>query len=241
MILSATVLFIVLLCLGYLLSAYLYRLRHKKFAGSSLQTKILFWIPIYGVFLFYIYSWQLWQLAIIMLLVALMVVESARVRMDRGLRGLNVLHVLIISGGLLASYLIIQQQEDYQRLLVIVAFSSVLSDVTAFFFGNFFGRHRLPAIFNPMKYWEGVVGQLAGAFIGVVLLNTFVLSDDIALFVAIPIGVGAAIGDLFNSYLKRKVGVKDWSNFLPGHGGYIDRLSSLSMSALLVELSLMVF
>jgi len=120
---------------------------------------------------------------------------------------------------------------QFVNLLITICFASVLSDVTAFFMGNYLGKHKLPALFNKNKSWEGVAGQIIGAFIGVVLVNVYVVHIP-TLLLFLPIGIGAAVGDLANSYVKRFLDIKDWSNNIPGHGGYLDRLSSLVGSAL---------
>lgn len=234
MIVEATVVFLALLFIGYFLSAYLYHQKGKPFVGSMLQVKILMWLPIYLVFLLYVYGSRYFQMAVVIALIAVMLFEMLRIKMRQELRVVSSVHVLLMSAGMFASYQIVLQQADYQQILLTIAFASVLSDVTAFFFGNFFGSHHLPKVLNDRKSWEGVLGQIIGAFLGVILLNAFVLPSSASLFIALPIGIGAVIGDLFNSYIKRRVGIKDWSGYLPGHGGYIDRLSSLSMSILLV-------
>jgi phosphatidate cytidylyltransferase len=129
-------------------------------------------------------------------------------------------HVLLYAHGL----------NHGKQILLGVAFASVLSDVTAFFMGNYGGRHKLPAAFNDHKSWEGVAGQIIGAFIGITLAKLFLGLPALDWWVALPVGIGAALGDLLNSFMKRREGVKDWSNFLPGHGGFLDRFASLSFS-----------
>ena len=115
-------------------------------------------------------------------------------------------------------------------LLITLCFTTVLADVTAFFMGNYLGKHKLPAALNDRKSWEGAMGQVAGALLGVVLVNAYVIHVP-SLWLFLPIGAGSAAGDLANSYVKRLAGIKDWSDNIPGHGGYLDRFSSLAGSA----------
>ena len=60
-------------------------------------------------------------------------------------------------------------------------------------------------------------------------------------WLGLPIGLGSAAGDLTNSYVKRQLGIKDWSKLLPGHGGFTDRLSSLSGAAMVLFYTLLLF
>lgn len=137
--------------------------------------------------------------------------------------------IFLISGFLHLAFLKILQT-DITSLLLVLGISSAISDVTAFFFGNYFGKHKLPSFINPNKSWEGIFGQIIGAFVGVLLIKLFIVST-VSILLFLPIGIGSAIGDITNSYMKRKVNLISWSNFIPGHGGFIDRFSSLIVSS----------
>ena len=129
---------------------------------------------------------------------------------------------------------------DSKDLLLTIGIASSISDVTAFFFGNFFGIHKLPSFVNPNKSWEGILGQIVGALIGALLIKLFI-ADNVNILLFWPIGAGSSVGDIINSYTKRKVGIRYWSNLLPGHGGVIDRFSSLSWSTIFTFYFLIIF
>lgn len=116
-------------------------------------------------------------------------------------------------------------------LLVIVLVA--LHDVAAFVIGRLIGRHPLRPTLSPRKTVEGTVGAL-----GVVTIATWGFRWLVPAFTAphlvaisMLITAGATLGDLALSFMKRDVGVKDWSATIPGHGGVLDRLNSLIFTA----------
>jgi len=130
--------------------------------------------------------------------------------------------------------------EPGQWLLLLI-FSTWVCDTAAYVFGSYFGKHKLMPRISPNKTVEGAVaGFFAAIAIAYVCHLWFV--DELALQHSLVIGVIAGslgqYGDLFESMLKRDADVKDSSQFLPGHGGIMDRFDSLSISAPLVYLYL---
>lgn len=107
-----------------------------------------------------------------------------------------------------------------------------MADIAAYFSGRAFGKHKLAPSISPGKTWEGAVG----AAIGVVIYGLAVRQLAALEFLSLPAWVAALFvvtavsieGDLFESLLKRKAGIKDSSNILPGHGGVLDRIDSLT-------------
>ena len=111
------------------------------------------------------------------------------------------------------------------------------ADVAAYFGGKFIGGPKVAAGLSPNKTWSGIVcGVIAGAGAGWLCREAFSAGGA-----ATPIwlGVGALIaftglmGDLFESFLKRRFGVKDASRIIPGHGGVLDRIDGLMAATLL--------
>lgn len=105
-----------------------------------------------------------------------------------------------------------------------------VSDTFAFFGGKLFGKHILAPKISPKKTWEGSVSgfifTIAASFVIWYLFHTnFSLIHWLA--VGIIIALFSQIGDLFESSLKRSVNVKDSSNLIPGHGGFLDRFDSI--------------
>jgi phosphatidate cytidylyltransferase len=112
-------------------------------------------------------------------------------------------------------------------LLLSLGLAVGLSDVGAFTIGRLCGRRPLAAALSPSKTWAGLVGNLAGAALGVLLLSDFLPPTVSWLGLALVVAVGAVWGDLLESLLKRSAGVKDTGAWLPGFGGLLDRLDSL--------------
>lgn len=111
-----------------------------------------------------------------------------------------------------------------------------LHDVAAYACGKFCGRHRLCSNVSPQKTWEGAVGAL-----GVSLLLPWALlfagadyTPRDCLAIGLCVGLGATLGDLVMSVIKRDLGVKDMGAAIPGHGGVLDRIDSLIYVAPLV-------
>ncbi|MDD6181626.1 MAG: phosphatidate cytidylyltransferase [Desulfovibrionaceae bacterium] len=114
------------------------------------------------------------------------------------------------------------------KLLFVLA-CVVASDTTAYFVGTRCGRHKLWPRVSPNKSAEGAAGSLAGCVLASMILGCSlgVASWWAFALLGIVINVFAQLGDLFESALKRAVGVKDSSNLLPGHGGILDRADSV--------------
>lgn len=116
--------------------------------------------------------------------------------------------------------------------------STWVGDATAYFAGSAFGRRRLAPAISPKKSWEGAVAGVMGASIGAVVWHLVVrdvipgapLTPTLVALVGVCIGVGAILGDLAESVLKRDAGVKDSGTLLPGHGGVLDRVDALVLT-----------
>jgi len=117
-----------------------------------------------------------------------------------------------------------------------------IADIGAYFAGKAFGKRKLAPSISPGKSWEGAIGggiavlviaSLTVLFGGPVLANTFAVRVQQGFgwpaLIAILVLMSAAsvVGDLFESMLKRRAGMKDSSNLLPGHGGVLDRIDAL--------------
>ena len=114
----------------------------------------------------------------------------------------------------------------YVWLIYIIAFST---DTFAYFVGVFFGKHKLCPHVSPNKTVEGAIGGIVGC-VATTLTYCYFINLRNYLFLVIFIvftSIFSMVGDLLASKIKREYGVKDYGNFLPGHGGILDRFDSV--------------
>ena len=147
----------------------------------------------------------------------------------------------ILYVGLPVLALVLLRDQEQGLLLSFWAMALVWAcDIGAYFAGRSIGGPKLAPTISPNKTWAGLIGGvIAATFFGAVL-QTQGLPLHLAL--ATPLlAVLAQMGDLYESQLKRRAGVKDSGNILPGHGGVLDRLDGLvpvaPAAALMVELA----
>ncbi|WP_084361692.1 phosphatidate cytidylyltransferase [Herbiconiux solani] len=133
--------------------------------------------------------------------------------------------------GSIAVFLVAKDGGQWWVLSFIV--TVVLVDVGAYASGLNFGKHPMAPTISPKKTWEGLAGAALAALIGGVLLAIFALHQPwwVGLIFGAVITFTATVGDLCESLLKRDIGIKDMSTWLPGHGGFLDRLDSILPSA----------
>ena len=126
------------------------------------------------------------------------------------------------------------EMQRFPRILIGVLIGVWLVDIAGYFFGKKFGKNKLLPKVSPGKTYEGLIGGLIAIAIYVLILRMFYWSSvpfpDWALFILLPLGFVSlgVIGDLFESFLKRCSGVKDSGALLPGHGGLLDRIDSMT-------------
>jgi phosphatidate cytidylyltransferase len=118
-------------------------------------------------------------------------------------------------------------------LILIAVVGPWISDSGAYFSGRFFGRHLLIPSLSPKKTVEGGAGGLLLTILIVAPVAYLLLDFGLvkALIIGAVVSVASQCGDLFESSLKRILDVKDLGNFLPGHGGVLDRVDSLLFTA----------
>jgi undecaprenyl diphosphate synthase len=137
------------------------------------------------------------------------------------------------------SLLWIRERADYEGIgtgfdLLVWVFLVVWStDIGAYFAGRAIGGPKLAPSISPNKTIAGLVGGVASAAVVAGAWATFVKLPGLLLWLSAPFAVAAQLGDLFESGLKRRAGVKDSGTWLPGHGGLLDRLDGLVPVAVL--------
>jgi phosphatidate cytidylyltransferase len=113
------------------------------------------------------------------------------------------------------------------------------TDILAYFAGRSIGGPKLAPRISPNKTWAGLVGGVIGAGILGFAAAKWLQLDAPFTSLGAPMGLVAQLGDLFESWVKRRAGVKDSGSILPGHGGVLDRLDGLLAVALATCLVLM--
>ena len=109
-----------------------------------------------------------------------------------------------------------------------------IGDTSAYYAGKAWGRRPLAPALSPKKTLAGLYGEVIGAVAGALGFGKFLFPDLPLLhlgLLGLSLSLLGVVGDLFESLLKRSVGVKDAGTLIPGHGGLLDRLDSLTFSA----------
>ena len=135
---------------------------------------------------------------------------------------------------LVPAWLAIVSLQTAPRFLLAALVAVWIADIAAYFAGRRFGRRKLAPQISPGKTWEGVAGAFAAVAV-YALLVSFVLQPSASfydrtglLIFFLALTVLGIVGDLFESWIKRGAGAKDSGNLLPGHGGVLDRVDSLT-------------
>src|SRR3990172_7529606 len=124
---------------------------------------------------------------------------------------------------------------DFGVPFILMLFASVwLADAMAYYVGKNFGKKKLYFEVSPNKTIEGAAGSVIGGCLAALII--YLLHSDMAIsvtrvvFIGIIIGIVTIVGDLIESMFKRDAGVKDSSNMIPGHGGFLDKMDSFLLS-----------
>jgi phosphatidate cytidylyltransferase len=146
-------------------------------------------------------------------------------------------------------FILLSKTNYGKELLIIIGFSVALSDIFAFCIGKIFNligfgtRYKISENISPNKTYAGIIGNLFGASLGIFLLRFLIQQFTIfhlVIFIII-IGISSSFGDMLESLVKRSAGVKDASNAIFGHGGFLDRIDSLLIVIIVVYYYLLFF
>jgi phosphatidate cytidylyltransferase len=169
---------------------------------------------------------------------ALTVLASLIWRMRKGVAGFvrdAAASLLIIAYvPLLGSFAALMLAEAQGGTRLVTFFLIVLmSDTGGYIAGVLFGKHPMAPKISPKKSWEGAAGSLILGTTAAICMAIFAL--HVPFWVGIILGISLVVvgtcGDLIESIIKRDIGIKDMSSFVPGHGGVMDRLDSLLVAA----------
>ena len=185
---------------------------------------------------------NLLMMALALFIIIVLITQTFRFQKDfskmlggMGVTILGVLYIAFLGGFLIATRVGFEHRPFLSTHLLGFFFLVLMgSDTGAYFAGRAFGKHKLAPAISPGKTWEGLIGGLiaAAAFAA---LSTFWFFPELPYQYSIPLamvmaGVGV-LGDLAESAMKRGSKTKDAASILPGHGGLLDRLDSLLLSA----------
>jgi phosphatidate cytidylyltransferase len=152
---------------------------------------------------------------------------------------------LMYIGLSMATLYLLSTQENGPSLLLFLLLAVWSGDIAALYIGRAFGRRKLAPTISPNKTWEGSLASIAGSILITVLLiwvSTLLVARNLDwlsypgpmlhwIILAILVNIGAQLGDLVESAIKRGAGVKDSGRLLPGHGGVLDRIDALLLAA----------
>lgn len=189
---------------------------------------------------FFLGHWTHWVLAFACVAFVIVWRMLAQMITRDGRRYGEVLSDILVSGFVpiyvpfLASLTLVllrQEQGEYWLLGMIVAV--VAADTGAYASGLAFGSHPMAPRISPKKTWEGFAGGAVATTAAAILYGIFVLHVPwwVGAIFGIVMLASATAGDLGESMIKRDLGIKDMSSWLPGHGGVLDRLDSILPSA----------
>ena len=145
---------------------------------------------------------------------------------------------------LLGALVRLRGMQDGKFFILVAFLLSMVADSGAYFVGRACGKHKLAPVISPKKTVEGAIGGVVTNVFAMalytLLLNKCFGFTQVNYFYAAIYGIvgaiGSIVGDLTLSVVKRQVGIKDYGNLLPGHGGILDRFDSTMIVAPLTEI-----
>lgn len=188
---------------------------------------------LYGINIFAfdkITTWyMLWAFVVVLMsLLYLFKVEERKLE-DGMVTVLGVFYVTFFSYHIV----LVEQTGEYSNLVWLIFLAAFGTDIMAYFTGYFFGKHKLCPKISPKKTIEGSIGGIAGSVILCGAFGYLVMPAVVVHCIVIGIigGIVSQFGDLTASLFKRKMGIKDYGNLIPGHGGVLDRVDSVLFTA----------
>jgi len=165
--------------------------------------------------------------------------SSKNVLLDLGAGAFIMIYVAFMAG--FTVLLTAQDGGQWWTLAFLIVVVAV--DTGAYASGLAFGKHLMAPTISPKKTWEGFAGSVAAALLAGILLAIFMLQQPwwVGVILALAMVLTATSGDLAESLIKRDLGIKDISSFLPGHGGFLDRLDSALLSGAVAYALFLIF
>jgi len=219
-----------------------------RFDMEELQRRVLAGLALATVYLLSVIAGGWWFSVLVLIAAVIMVREwdDLTAALPRGWKYMGMAYVALPCASLLwlRSVHFVQSGNAGLSLVIYITFVVWATDIGAYFAGRYFGGPKLAPSISPKKTWAGLGGGLAAAIgIGVVCytFSPYPATFGGGLVISVLLSLVAQLGDLFESWLKRRAGVKDSGQLIPGHGGALDRLDGMlaaaPLFALLVALS----
>jgi phosphatidate cytidylyltransferase len=216
---------------------------------GQLLYSLLVLVLILAVYLYLPPAWTVWVIGFSVLWWLLALFRLTHFRGGQESPGFEPLHALegiaVLVPAWLSLVAIHRIPENGPLLLLFLLILIWGADVGAYFAGHRWGRHKLAPRVSPGKTREGVYGAMASALLCGLFLAWWFGIDlpraPLVLLLCLVTMLFSVVGDLFESLLKRRQGIKDSGTLLPGHGGMMDRIDSLTAAAPVFLLGLMLF
>jgi len=129
------------------------------------------------------------------------------------------------------AFVFLRSEPQGAWLILLLVIIVAAADIGAYFVGKAIGKRKLAVEVSPGKSWEGFWGGFATCMLLALGLNYWFDAGGVLLAIVAPVALSSVLGDLLASMVKRQRGIKDSSNLLPGHGGFMDRVDSLTAAA----------
>lgn len=217
--------------------------------GGQLLYSLLVLLLMLAVHLYMPPAWTVWVIGFSVLWWVTALIRLGSFRGETEMPGFTLLHALEGLAVLVPAWLsLVAIHSIPQRGPLLLLFLLILiwsADIGAYFAGHRWGRHKLAPRVSPGKTREGVYGAMASALLCGLVLAGWIGTDlpraPLMLLLCLVTMLFSVVGDLFESLLKRRQGIKDSGTLLPGHGGMLDRIDSLTAAAPVFLLGLMLF
>lgn len=129
------------------------------------------------------------------------------------------------------SVVFLRAQPEGEWLILLMVVVVACADTGAYFTGMAYGKRKLAPAVSPGKSWEGFWGGFASCAVLALLVGWWQGDLLVTLAIILPVALVSVLGDLLESMVKRHRGIKDSSQLLPGHGGFLDRVDSITAAA----------
>jgi phosphatidate cytidylyltransferase len=113
------------------------------------------------------------------------------------------------------------------KILMFIVAVVVITDIFGYLFGRLVGGIKVLPFISPGKTWSGVISGWFGAMLVGFFAQMIFVDFKFGVLASLGLSISAQLGDFFESFLKRRAGIKDSSQFLPGHGGFLDRFDGM--------------